>query len=83
MSPVITPTGISAGKKTVLASVSAHKRNAAPAKNEAGIMDRISGPIKNLVICGIMRPTNPITPLKATDMAVKTPAKIKYITFMN
>ena len=64
---VITPTGISAGARSVLARMSDESRKIAPINAEAGKRTRWSGPTRRRVTWGMMSPTKPIVPAKATD----------------
>ncbi len=65
-SAVITPTGISAGAISTLASVSQNTRNAPPKKKLAGVKNRWSAPISRRQIWGAIIPTNPIGPQTET-----------------
>ena len=71
---VIMPTGISVGAIIVRANVSHKMRKLAPKNMEAGNKILRSGPTTRRTICGTMRPTNPMGPLKATTAPVKREA---------
>ncbi len=61
-------------------------RKIPPPKNEPINKKRWSGPIINLMKCGITRPTNPITPATATQIPVKSDAiknKILIVTLLS
>ena len=66
----MTPTGISVGAITVLATVSQMIKKLAPNSMEAGINILWSGPMSKRTMCGTTRPTNPIGPLIATTAPV-------------
>ena len=68
---VILPTGSSAGAASVLAIVSAKRQKIAPNRMENVKTTRVSLPKSNLTMCGIMSPTNPITPQHETVVATK------------
>ena len=67
---VITPIGISTGAITVLLTVSHINKNIAPTTAENGINTLLLFPTNFLVMCGIIRPTKPITPQQLTIHAV-------------
>ena len=67
---VIMPTGISVGAIMVRANVSHITRKLAPKKIDAGNKILRSGPTIKRTICGTIKPTNPIGPLKATTAPV-------------
>ena len=75
----MTPSLISFGTMTVLANKSPDKINKDPINAETGITTRLSGPTINLVICGIIIPTNAKIPLTATEIDVIKVAIIKII----
>lgn len=74
MIPVIIPMGISE-KAIVLEIVSEIVRNIAPRSMDAGIVFFVLHPISILVIWGITRPTQPMTPDIATEEATMTTVK--------
>ena len=79
MKLVITPNLISFGSIIVLANRSPDKINKEPISADTGITTLLSGPTSNLVMCGIIIPTNANIPLTATDTEVTNVAKIKII----
>ena len=79
MKLVITPNLISFGSIIVLANRSPDKINKEPISADTGITTLLSGPTSNLVMCGIIIPTNANIPLTATDTEVINVAKIKII----
>src|SRR5690606_13754486 len=52
------------------ASVSTNSMNAPPNSNDAGSSRANTGPTSNRAMCGITRPTQPITPANDTTLAV-------------
>jgi hypothetical protein len=71
--PVIADIGISAAVN-VLDIISANIEKIAPNKIVKGIVCFVFLPTKNLTICGTINPIQPITPAKATLVAVKNVA---------
>src|SRR6185503_4826829 len=63
---VTTPTGSSAGRTSVRAPRSAKTKSAAPPKADAGKSMRWAGVPIRRIRCGATKPTNPMTPTKAT-----------------
>ena len=78
---VTTPTGISNGAITVLATVSAVTSSMAPTRAEAGRRNRWSGPQIIRTTWGTISPTNPINPLTDTTAPVIREAKTKAVFF--
>ena len=76
---VIIPTGISVGAIMVRANVSQMIRKLAPKNIDAGNKILKSGPTIKRTMCGTMRPTNPMGPLKATTAPVRREAIINPI----
>jgi len=64
------PTGISEGGLITLAIVSIHRRKIAPDTIVIGRSVLWLGPTIILIICGVMRPMNPIMPQTDTAVAV-------------
>src|SRR5690606_38645774 len=79
-SAVTTPTGSSAGAAIVLAMVSATRRNAPPAKIDAGSRSRWSLPQRSRIAWGTISPTKPITPATATAAPTRNDATRKAVT---
>ena len=71
---VIIPTGISVGAIMIRANVSHNIRKLAPKNMDAGNKILRSGPTIKRTMCGTIRPTNPIGPLKATTAPGKREA---------
>lgn len=67
---VIMLTGTSAGLMTMRDTVSHNIKTIAPAKADEGISIRWSEPTNSLIMCGIIRPMNPIMPVMETAAAV-------------
>jgi hypothetical protein len=81
---VITPTGINTGENNILLKVSQRGKKTAPAKAEAGIKITLLVPIIFLIICGIIKPTKPITPQIETVAAViKDAVRNKNFVFLS
>lgn len=77
---VMMPTGISAGPD--LASVSAITKNIAPANALVGSRILWSDPTMSRMKCGIISPTNPMTPETETATAVRILEMAKSILFV-
>jgi len=73
---VTTPTGNSAEEIMTRAKVSDATRNIAPKMALSGSNWRWSGPNTSLTACGTTSPTNPISPLRLTAVAVIAAATI-------
>src|SRR5439155_8283316 len=71
-SPVITPTGSSAGEMSVRAPRSASTRAIAPAGRLASTRRRCVAPTTKRSACGITRPTNPMSPAIDTAAPVRS-----------
>ena len=80
MKAVTIPMGISTGAMMVRHNRSATSNNKAPNKADAIKRFLCSGPISLRTICGITRPTKPITPLTLTQ--APTPRAVNKITFI-
>jgi len=78
---VKTPIGISWGR-TARVIVSANNNRDAPAIIDKGITLRLSGPVINLTIWGIKRPTKPIIPETETQTAARIEPVTNKIIFV-
>ena len=77
---VITPTGSSEAPVTTRAKASQATRKMPPRIADVGINILWSGPISSLVMWGIIRPTNPITPLIETTAPVINEPKTRRVS---
>lgn len=77
---VMLPTGSSAGAAKVRASVSASRQKNAPKKIEKVKTVRLLLPKISRTMCGMMRPTNPITPQQATVAAMSSDAAMSTVS---
>lgn len=76
---ITTPTGMMTGLMMLLPIVSERSTNATPIRALNGSWILWSPPTTNLAICGATRPTNPITPVKLTNVAARNATMIPLI----